>query len=225
MRDEEQETVSAKLRAVSDEEVSTLNETKEYVQKKSSEIDSVLQVARAQSGEAGAAAFTKQFNTEANAAKKRAGCWLVPTVLFVAAAFALSMLFMLGLFIGIPASTAEEASTNALEIIYGLGGRVIGISVLFYAAIWSGRIALANMHLSSVNRHRAISLETLQAFQNAVDDLTARDAVVLEAARAVYENVPSGYIGRQAGEQSSGGRILELIRSARPQSSQQEVQG
>ena len=213
MKDEEREDLSAQMRAISVRATELLEETNEYVEKSKSEIDSVLRVARTESSEAGAAQFTRQFNVEADNARTRVVFWLVPTGFFVAAAFSLSVLFMLGLFIGAP--------TSALEMAYGIGGRVIGISVLFYAAIWSGRIALANMHLTSVNRHRAISLETLQAFQNAVDDLAARDAVVLEAARAVYENVPSGYIGRQAGEQSSGGRVLELIRNTRPQSGQQ----
>ena len=223
MRDGEQEALSDRIRTVSDEVVKTLQETTEFVQNKKEEIDSVVQVVRAQSGEAGAAAFTEQFKVEAKSAKNRGTYWLIPAGFFLAAAFALSVLFMLGLFVGVPTSTAEGEPVNTIDVVYGIGGRVIGISVLLYAAVWSGKIALANMHLTSVNKHRAISLETLQAFQNAVDDPTARDAVVLEAARAVYENVPSGYIGRQPAEQSSGGRILELIRTARPQSSQQEM--
>ena len=217
MRDQEKEDLSAikEARDASDKAIDgMLNEAKEYVDKRKGEIDSVLRVVRTESSKVGATQFTKQFVDEADNARIRGICWLVSTGFFVAAAFALSILFMLGLFVG--------SQTNALEIAYGIGGRLIGITVLFYAAIWSGRIALANMHLTSVNKHRAISLETLQAFQNAVDDAAARDAVVLEAARAVYENVPSGYIGRQTSEHGGGGRILELIRSARSQPSQQE---
>lgn len=218
MRDDNQENLSKKIREASDEAVSTLNETKDYVQVTRGEIDSVLQVARTQSGKAGAAVFTKEFEAEAKAAKERSVCWLIPTGILALAALVLSILFMFGLFIGVSTNSESESAMSTFELVYAIGGRVIGISVLFYAAIWSGRVALANMHLSSVNKHRAISLVTLQAFQEAVDDHAARDAVVLEAARAVYENVPSGYIGRQSGEHSGGGRILELIRSARPQS-------
>ena len=108
-----------------------------------------------------------------------------------------------------------EVPNNVWEAIYGLGGRIIAISVLFYAAVWSGRIVLANMHLASVNKHRAVSLQTLQAFHKSAEDPAAKDAVVLEAARAVYENVPSGYIGRQPAEGGAGMRTLELIRNAR----------
>ena len=215
MRDQDKEDLSTKARAIRTEAMSILEGAKKFAEDTKSEIDSVLRVARAESSKAGAASFTQQFRDEADIAKRRSIYWLIPTGLLVAAAFALSILFMLGLFLG--------AATEPLEIAYGIGGRVIGISVLFYAAIWSGRIALANMHLTSVNKHRAISLETLQAFQNAVDDLAARDAVVLEAARAVYENVPSGYIGRQTSEHSGASRTLEVIRSARSQPRQQET--
>ena len=154
MRDQEKEDLSAikEARDASDKALDgILNEAKEYVDKRKGEIDSVVRAVRTESSKVGATQFTKQFVDEADNAKIRGIYWLVPTGFFVAAAFALSILFMLGLFIGSP--------TNALEIAYGIGGRVIGITVLFYAAIWSGRIALANMHLTSVNKHRAISLE------------------------------------------------------------------
>ena len=138
--------------------------------------------------------------------ERRGWYWLWPTGIFAVFALALSVSLMFGLF--------GQNPENTWEAIYRLGGRVVAISVLFYAAIWSGRIVLANMHLASVNKHRAISLQTLQAFHQAADDPAARDAVVLEAARAVYENVPSGYIGRQAAEHGGHGRTLEIIKNA-----------
>lgn len=152
------------------------------------------------------ATFTHEFREEAVAVEKRSKCWLWPTGIFSVLALALSVLLMFGLL--------GDAPDNVWEAVYGLGGRVIAISVLFYAAVWSGRVVLANMHLASVNKHRAVSLQTLQAFHKAAEDSAAKDAVVLEAARAVYENVPSGYIGRQAAGQGTGARTLEVIRGA-----------
>ena len=210
VRDDKQANLSEKIKVASEDAVNTLNETKEYVQHTRDEIESVLQVARTQSGKAGAAVFTREFEAEAKAAKTRSVCWLIPTGILALAALVLSILFMFGLFIGVPTNSESESAMSMFELVYAIGGRVISISVLFYAAIWSGRVALANMHLSSVNKHRAISLVTLQAFQEAVDDHAARDAVVLEAARAVYENVPSGYIGRQSGEHGGGGAHIRV---------------
>lgn len=183
-----------------------LQEIKTYATTQRNEIDEAVQAARAAAGKAGAAEFTHEFREEAVAVEKRSKRWLWPTGTFSASALALSVLLMLGLL--------GDAPDNVWEAVYGLGGRVIAISVLFYAAVWSGRVVLANMHLASVNKHRAVSLQTLQAFHKAAEDSAAKDAVVLEAARAVYENVPSGYIGRQATGQGTGGRALEVVRSA-----------
>ena len=183
-----------------------LQEIKTYETTQRNEIDKAVQAARAAAGEAGAAEFTHEFRKEVDAVEKRSKQWLWPTGIFSAFALALSILLMLGLL--------GAAPTDTWEAVYKFGGRVIAISVLFYAAVWSGRVVLANMHLASVNKHRAVSLQTLQAFHKAAEDPAAKDAVVIEAARAVYENVPSGYIGRQATGQGTGARTLEVVRSA-----------
>ena len=183
-----------------------LEKTKSHVEKQRDEIDQIIRAARAASAEAGAAEFTHEFSNEAKAREKRSKYWLIPTALFSALALSLSILAMFELL--------GDTPTDFWEAVYGLGGRVIAISVLFYAAVWSGRIALANMNLASVNKHRAVSLQTLQAFHKSAEDPAAKDAIVLEAARAVYENVPSGYIGRQATGPGAGARTLEVIRGA-----------
>ena len=183
-----------------------LQDAESHIVAQKEQIDESVRAARAAAGEAGAAEFTDEFRREAAAREKRSKYWLIPTALFSALALSLSVLVMFG-WLG-------DTPTNAWEAVYGLGGRVIAISVLFYAAVWSGRIALANMNLASVNKHRAASLQTLQAFHKSAEDPAAKDAVVLEAARAVYENVPSGYIGRQATGPGAGARTLEVIRGA-----------
>ena len=169
-------------------------------------IEANVQAARAAAGEAGAAEFTYEFREEAKVVEKRSKFWLLPTGVFAASVLFLSLSVIFG-WIG-------ETPTNTWESIYWLGGRIMAFSILFYAAVWSGRIVLANMHLASVNKHRAVSLQTLQAFHRSAEDPVAKDAVVLEAARAVYENVPSGYIPRQSTEQGAQNRTLEIIKSA-----------
>ena len=189
-----------------------LQEAATHAEERKSEIDAIVVAARAAAGEAGAAEFTHEFRREAEAAEKRGKRWLVPTVISAVFAWGLAVALMFGLL--------GETPANPWEAIYHLGVRIIAISVLFYAAVWSGRIVLANLHLASVNKHRAVSIQTLQAFHRAAADEAAKDAVVLEAARAVYENVPSGYIARQGGGPGGSARTLEVIKSAvqRPRS-------
>ena len=196
----------SKMQNMSAEITTILQDTSGRAKDGLNDIESSVQAARAAAGEAGAAEFTYEFREEARVIEKRGKIWLWPTGIFATLALVLSVFLMFGLL--------GDTPQNTWEAIYRLGGRVIAISVLFYAAIWSGRIVLANMHLANVNKHRAVSLQTLQAFHQAADDPTAKDAVVLEAARAVYENVPSGYIARQAAESAGHGRTLEIIKSA-----------
>lgn len=182
-----------------------LQKAKQASEDRLKDIEKIAEAARAAAGKAGAAEFTHEFRQEAAVVEKRSKSWLWPAGIFAMFALILSGSLMLGVLI--------EDPESIYEAVYRLGGRVITISVLFYAAIWSGRIALANMHLANVNKHRAISLQTLQAFRQAASDEVSKDAVVLEAARAVYENVPSGFIGKHASDKQGGSRILELIRS------------
>ena len=186
-----------------------IEETKKQVEERLTDTEKTLQAARAAAGKEGAAVFTDKFDEEAKSAEDRNKKWLWATGIFAAGALGRTILFiLLGLF------GVDEVPANSWEAVYRIGGRVIVISILFSAAVWSGRIALANMHLASVNRHRAVSLQTLQAFHQAAEDSVAKDAVVLEAARAVYENVPSGYIGGRQANEPAGGRTIELIRNA-----------
>lgn len=206
LRSGEMDNWASRMQNVSLEMTAILQDTKSQSEKGLEDINNSVEAARAAAGEAGAAEFTHEFREEAKYLERRSKSWLWPTSIFTVLALILSVSLMFGLLGATPETTWEA--------IYRLGGRVIAISVLFYAAIWSGRIVLANMHLTSVNKHRAVSLQTLQAFHQAAEDPAARDAIVLEAARAVYENVPSGYIGRQAAEHGGHGRTLEIIKNA-----------
>lgn len=200
------ENWAVQMKSISAEATTTLQDTKSKAEEHLGEIQASVQAARAAAGEAGAAEFTHEFRTESGTAEERSKRWLWPTGAFAGLALILSVLLMVGLL--------GEAPDDTWDAVYRLGGRVLAIVVLFYAAVWSGRVVLANMHLSSVNKHRAVSLQTLQAFHQSAEDPAAKDAVVLEAARAVYENVPSGYVARHSSEGSGGGRTLEVIRNA-----------
>ena len=206
LRAGEIENWAGRMRNINAEATASLEDTKQQIERDLNEIEQIKQAARAAAGEAGAAEFTREFRDEADAVETRGKRWLYPTAVFGGAALATAGLIIAG-WLGSPPTTAWEA-------VYNTGGRFIAIAVLFYAAAWSGRIVLANMHLASVNKHRAISLQTLQAFLKSAEDPVAKDAVVLEAARAVYENVPSGYIARQAAQQNIGARTLEIIKNS-----------
>ena len=63
--------------------------------------------------------------------------------------------------------------------------------------------------------HHANGIKTVQAFREAAADSTVKDAVVLAAARANFENVPPGFVAKASAEKGSVPvRILETVRRA-----------
>ena len=184
-----------------------LDQATGYATEQRAAIDAAVDAARAASAEAGAAAFTEDFRKEADARKSRGRQWLW--------AAATSAILALGLAGSIVFGWGIDPAQNGWQAIVDIGGRIMGFSVLLYATVWCSRIVLANLHQESVNMHRANSIKTLQAFREAVADSTVKDAVVLEAARATFENVPPGFVAKASADQGSGPvRILETIRRA-----------
>ena len=200
------ENLAARTKTINAQATVILQDARRQAGIELQELEKIKQAAREAAGEAGAAEFTREFRDEAKEAAMRAWWWLGVTGILAVAALTMPVLIIFGE-IGAP-------PTDLWEAAYMTVWRVIAIAVLFYAATWAGRVVLANMNLSSVNKHRGMSLQTLQAFHRAADDPAAKDAVVLEAARAVYENVPTGYIARQSAQQGAGARTLELIKNA-----------
>lgn len=72
------------------------------------------------------------------------------------------------------------------------------------------------MHQSAVYRHRGLSIRTLQAFVAAVSDVQVKDAVVLEATRAVFGNSATGYINPQGSSGEHDVKILEMAKCIVP---------
>ena len=84
--------------------------------------------------------------------------------------------------------------------------------VLFTATLWCGKTFKALKHLSTVNRHRALSLQTFQAFSHAASDDPTKDAVLMEATRAIFGSTPTGYLDAKGGSESDL-KIIEIART------------
>lgn len=188
-------------------------ETPEYLRKirieaegEERKIKGIVEAARAAAGEAGAAEFTEEFRKEGEKAKWRSMGWLVATV----------FLGVLGVWFSIDLmGRASDVPRNVWEAVYVVGGRAFVLSVFFYSVVWSGRVTLANMNLEAANKHRAVSLQTLKAFAAATNDAGVKDAVVLEAARAAFENTPNGFIRRDGADNGARLRALEVVTSVK----------
>ena len=183
-----------------------LGDARKYVTEQRDEIDRAVEAARAASAEAGAAAFTEDYRKEAKSRRSQGRIWIGVAAFFALLALGVAASVIFGWWI--------EKPENGLQLALNVGGRVMAFSLLLYATVWCGQVALANLHQESVNSHRANSIMTLQAFREAVGDPNVKDAVVLEAARATFENVPPGFVSKGADQSPGPLRILETVRNA-----------
>ena len=173
-------------------------------QEQKSRIDETAESLRESSSEIGASSFAAVFADEARRRSEVARVWLVVTVIMT----------ILALWSGLVMVTSGGDIDSVGDALYRLGSRLIIMTILIYSVIWCGRIVLANYHLSSVNRHRATSLHTMLAFFQAASDESAKDAVVIEAAKAAFGQVSTGFLSRNVTETSGIFRPVELIRKS-----------
>jgi len=178
---------------------------KQSISDKENEIQDIIVKAREASAAAGAAVFTKDFENESGVLQEKAKGWLRITGILTIGTLiiALAMWYL------------TEPGLDKSQLWQKLGTKIAILGVLFSGTFWCGKIYKALMHQASINKHRAMSIQTLQAFSAAVDDVSAKDAVVVEATRAVFGNVSTGYIDNP---QSSDGdvKIFEIAKSLIP---------
>lgn len=89
------------------------------------------------------------------------------------------------------------------------------LALLISATFWCGRIYKATLHQAAQYRHRALGIQTIQAFVAAAKDPAVKDGVVLEAARAIYGNTGTGLVDEN-GAGSSDSRIIEVVKNLMP---------
>lgn len=180
---------------------------KKEIYSRASEMEEIIVKAREASAAAGAAVFTKDFENVAGKMEKSAKNWLRATigVAFATVVVALCMWFW------------TESGLDQGQIFQKIGTKMVVLAVLLTGTIWCGRNYRALKHLATINNHRAISIRTLQAFSSAAAQAQTKDAVLMEATRSVFGNVPTGFIGQQTSSDSDL-KVIEVARNILPES-------
>lgn len=162
--------------------------------------------AKSAAAKAGAAVFTDSFKGSALAAQRDSRKWLCVGAVFAGATMLAAVAVASG-WLGL----GLDSEANAWLLLQPLTGRLFLLTILTYVTVWCGRRSLAERHNSRVNEHRANSLQTIQAFRESANADPTKDAVVLEAARAIFENVETGDLGGNP-DKTSIANIIELVR-------------
>lgn len=183
-----------------------LEEAETYAATKRKEVDKIVSLAREASASAGVATFTSEFDSEAKtlAQSSRRWLWAVGVLALLTLASAIGSFFW-------PALPEDAISWATLRYVVA---KVSVIAILFTGTVWCGRIYRALRHQRSINRHRALSLKTFQAFVQATDDPATRDAVLMAATKSIFANVPTGFVEERAANQDASVSVLEIGKSA-----------
>lgn len=185
---------------------SILDKTKEDVQTKKEEIDSVVLAAKEASASVGVGHFSANFEEEATIHKGNATKWLKATGVLAG----LTLLSTIALYFFLPIT--DNATTA--QIVQVLSTKIILISIFFTATLWAGKMYKATIHQMTMNKHRSNSLRTFQAFTKASNDVTTRDAVLMEATKSIFSILPSGYIDNERSAATSNTSIIEIIKNS-----------
>jgi hypothetical protein len=81
-------------------------------------------------------------------------------------------------------------------------------SVVFYQIVKNYN---ANMHLQTLNRHRENSLKSFQSFVESTDNPSIKDAVLIQATKAIFEAGDTGYISSKGGDGITGIETIKIV--------------
>lgn len=181
-----------------------LSTAKTDIAGKVSELEKIISAAREASADAGVGVFTGDFSAQAVSNDAEAKNWLIATG--VAAAVTL--------IVAVGAMFIKVGDSNA-EIAQFLTSKILALVVLISATVWCGRLYKAAKHQGASNRHRAHALKTFQAFAQATDDESTRNAVLLETTRSIFGPTATGYLDSSEPATDAGTKILEIIKSSK----------
>jgi hypothetical protein len=183
-----------------------VSEATEALAKAKQEATSIVEAAREAAAVAGTVAFAEYFEHETAKLEKSAGSWLR-----VASVIALGTIAVAMVMWHFP-STAESPA----EAWQALGTRFFLLSMMLTTTLWCGRMYKALRHQAAVTRHRHLSLLTFQAFLGSTADEGTKNAVLMEATRAVFANVSTGFISPKGGDDTESSRIVEIMKHVAP---------
>lgn len=195
-----------KLRTSISDANDMVNKAKGEIESRKLEMDGIITKAREASAAAGAAVFTQDFNQEATTLSDKATKWLVATAFLSGATLVAAVLTWFW----------TQAGLDSGQIWQKVVSKFIVLSILLTATLWCGKIYKALMHQSAINRHRALSLQTFQAFSSAASDLQTKDAVLLETTRSIFSQCSTGYMDSTSSSSDSDARVVEIVKSIVP---------
>jgi len=197
-----QETMRRSAELLKDTEA-RVKETLQELDRKKTELDSIVRAARDAAAKIGVAQFATKFEEIAKQHDTTSQSWLAATCVLGLFTVAVAIAFLWFLPV---AGEIKDAAT-----IQRIVTKLVVISIFYFAAIWAARNYRAHRHLAVVNSHRQSALSTFETFVKASDDEQIKNAVLLEATHCIFSPAVTGYLGAE--EENPSSRIVEILKT------------
>ncbi len=172
-----------------------------------SEMESVLQKVRQAAAEVGVAQHATHFREEAQEHNEKSKIWLCTTVIMALLTVGWGVL---SIFYIKPIGDATNAQVVQFTI-----GKLIVLSALYYALVWSAKNYYAHRHNYVINKHRQNCLNTFETFVKAAgNDAETKNAVLLQTTQSIFSSQSSGYVHKDS-ESESPNKFIEIMRSVK----------
>lgn len=182
-----------------------LSNLAEEAKGKESEIDKVLEAARAAAGTIGVERHSTDFQQIAGKHKLASRWWLAATGVLLSAVAFTAYYFI--------SHQLPEGDLHTAATIQRITSKLVLLSSLYFAVVLAARNYRVNRHLAVVNEHRQTSLQTFETFvKSAGDDIQTKNAVLLETTRTIFSPSVSGYLGAE--DENPNNRIIEVLKLA-----------
>ncbi len=201
------ETLEKTAHAIVNSMETLKNEQIEGQKKISIEMESILQKVRQAAAEVGVAQHATHFKEEAKEHNTKSKKWLAATII-------MALLTVSWGFLSIFFIKPNGDTTNAQVIQFTIGKLII-LSALYYALVWSAKNYNAHQHNYVINKHRQNCLNTFETFVKATgNDIDTKNAVLLQTTQSIFSVQASGHVhGESDGE--SPNKIIEVMRSVK----------
>jgi hypothetical protein len=150
------------------------------------DIEGLRESARKTAQEIGVSRYEKVFGDEADKHNKAARAWLGATFALAAG----TVYFAWELY---QSSWFLAATLTPTQSVHLAIGKIVILSILISAILWSGRGYRSNKHNAVINKHRQNALRTFDTFANSAGDQQTKSAVLLQTTHCIFSPQQSGY--------------------------------
>lgn len=177
------------------------------------EMESALAAVRAKSRDIGIERYSQIFGDESKKNSNTSIVWL----------FFIALLLITGIFYGYKLNEElTELATDGVNsklldnnnyILQITIIRLLIITIMFYALTICMKNYRAQKHNQVINRHRHNALITFETFSAGATDEGTKNAVLLEATRAIFGNQPTGFGSRDSDVESPTSQVIEILKT------------